>query len=107
MASDELFTRDEALGGLPAGRAATLLFLIESRTAHLVAQSRETLELFITEEMAKARDHVFLDAFKLGQEPSHRPTIQDREHHAAMWAFLVPPSGTASKDRPPRSALRR
>ncbi|HXG03751.1 MAG TPA: hypothetical protein VNO23_10105, partial [Candidatus Binatia bacterium] len=28
--SDELFTRDEALGGLPARRAATLLFLIPS-----------------------------------------------------------------------------
>ena len=34
MSPDELFTRDEVLGGLPARRAATLLFLIESRGAH-------------------------------------------------------------------------
>jgi hypothetical protein len=78
--------------GLPARRAATLLFLIESRTAHLVAQSRETLELFLTEEMAQEREHVFLDAFKLGQEPPHHPTIQDLEHHAGLWASLVPPN---------------
>jgi hypothetical protein len=39
MPADEpLFTRDEALGGLPARRAATLLFLIESRSAHFEAR---------------------------------------------------------------------
>jgi amino acid permease len=92
MASDDLLGPDEVLGGLPARRAATLLFLIESRTAHLVAQTRETLELFLTEEMAKERERVFLDAFKLGQEPSHRPTIQDIERHAGLWASLVPPN---------------
>ncbi len=40
MADDTLFTRDEVLGGLPARRAATLLFLIESRTAHMVVRSQ-------------------------------------------------------------------
>jgi amino acid permease len=90
MASDQLLTRDEVLGGLPARRAGTLLFLIESRTAYLVAQSRETLELFLTEELAKERERVFLDAFKLGQEPPHPPTIQDIERHSGLWAALVP-----------------
>jgi hypothetical protein len=31
MASGDLFSRDQALEGLPARRAGTLLFLIESR----------------------------------------------------------------------------
>jgi hypothetical protein len=47
---DELFSREEVLGGLPAKRAATLLFLIESRTAHLVEQSRRAMEFSLTEE---------------------------------------------------------
>ena len=41
MSSDPfggLFDRDELLAGLPARRANALLFLIESRTAHLVAR---------------------------------------------------------------------
>ena len=88
--ADELFTREEVLGGLPARRAATILFLIETRTAHLVAQSREALQLFLTEELVKERDRVFLDAFNLGQPPPRRPTIQELETHVRLWAPLVP-----------------
>ncbi|MFQ5657209.1 MAG: hypothetical protein ACE5G5_06685 [Candidatus Methylomirabilales bacterium] len=90
MSPDELFTREEALGGLPAKRATTLLFLIESRTAHLVDQSRRAMEFFVTEESAKERDLAFLEAFSLGREPPLRPTIQDLERHAPQWAPLVP-----------------
>lgn len=90
MSADELFTREEALGGLPARRAATLLFLIESRTAHLVDQSRRAMEIFLTEEAAKERDVAFLEAFSLGREPPVRPTIQDLERFAPLWATLVP-----------------
>lgn len=90
MPPDELFTRDEVLGGLPAKRAATLLFLIESRTAHLVDQSRRALEIFLTEETAKERDLAFLEAFSLGREPPVRPTIQDIERFAPQWTPLVP-----------------
>jgi len=70
---DELFSREEALGGLPAKRAATLLFLIESRTAHLVDQSRRAMEFSITEEAANERDLAFLEAFSLGREPPPPP----------------------------------
>ena len=87
---DELFSREEALGGLPAKRAATLLFLIESRTAHLVDQSRRAMEFSITEEAANERDLAFLEAFSLGREPPLRPTIQDLERYASHWAPLVP-----------------
>jgi intracellular septation protein A len=90
MASEELFTRDEALSGLPAQRARTLLFLIESQTAHLAAQDRRVMERFLTEEAARERDLAFLEAFALGRDPPLRPTIQDLERHSGQWAGLVP-----------------
>jgi len=90
MPPDELFTREEVLGGLPAKRAATLLFLIESRTAHLSDQSRRALEFYLTEAAAQERDLAFLEAFTLGREPPLRPTVQDLERYAPRWAPLVP-----------------
>jgi amino acid permease len=84
-----LFDREELLAGLPARRANALLFLIESRTAHLVARSRRAMERFLTEEAAQERDLAFLQAFALGRDPPLRPTIQDLERHAAEWADLV------------------
>jgi hypothetical protein len=90
MTDDHLFTREEVLAGLPARRATTLLFLIESRTAHLMARSRQAMERFLTEEAAEERDLAFLEAFALGRDPSLRPTIQDLERYAPQWASLVP-----------------
>jgi amino acid permease len=90
--SEELFTREEVMAGLPARRASTLLFLIESRTAHMVAKSRQAMERFLTEEAAKERDLAFLEAFALGRAPPLRPTIQHLERHAPQWAPLVPDS---------------
>src|SRR5215510_3781839 len=92
MSPDEpLFTRDEALGGLPARRAAILLFLIESRSAHSEAQSRRlAAEEFPTEKAAQELDLAFIEAFALSSEPPLRPTIQDLERHAAKWAYLIP-----------------
>ncbi|HEU4341962.1 MAG TPA: hypothetical protein VFU31_10360 [Candidatus Binatia bacterium] len=90
MSPDELFTRDEVLGGLPARRAATLLFLVESRTAHLADQSRRAMDFFLSEEASKERDLAFLEAFSLGREPPVRVTIQVIERFAANWASLVP-----------------
>jgi len=88
--TQNLFTRKEIMAGLPARRARTLLFLIESRTAHMVAQSRQAMERFLTEEAAKERDLAFLEAFALGRDPPLRPTIQHLERHAPQWAPLVP-----------------
>jgi amino acid permease len=84
-----LFDREELLGGLPARRANALLFLIESRTAHLVARSRRAIERFLTEEAAQERELAFLEAFALGRDPPLRPTIQDLERHSPAWAHLV------------------
>jgi hypothetical protein len=90
MSPDELFTRDEALGGFPARRAATLLFLIESRSAQLEARSLLAAEEFPTEKAAQELDLTFLEAFASSREPPLRPTIQDLERHAPKWAHLVP-----------------
>jgi hypothetical protein len=88
--ADELISRAEALGGLPAGRARTLLFLIESRTGQFEARSRLAEEELPTEQAAEERDLAFLEAFASGREPPLRPTIQDLERYAPRWAHLVP-----------------
>jgi len=95
MPSDELGlpTREEVLDGLFGGHtkaASTVLFAIESRTAHLVAQSRQAMERFLTAEAAEERELAFLEALALGRKPPLRPTIQDLERYAPQWASLVP-----------------
>ena len=94
MSEDEfggLLDRESALaGGTSARRAATVLFLIESRTAQLVAQSRQVMDKFLTEDAAEQRDLAFLEAFALGQEPPVRPTVRDLERYAPRWQPLVP-----------------
>lgn len=86
---DGLLDREEVLGGLPARRADALLFLIEARTASLVARSRRATESFLTEAVAQERELAFLEAFALGRDPPLRPTIQDLERHSQAWAALV------------------
>ncbi|MDX6683581.1 MAG: hypothetical protein QOG94_3620, partial [Solirubrobacteraceae bacterium] len=88
-AFEQLFDRERILGGLPARRANTLLYLIESRTARLAAQSRQAMARFATREAAQGRELAFLEAFALGREPPLRPTVQDLERHAPRWAPLV------------------
>ncbi|UCC64125.1 MAG: hypothetical protein JSV36_03440, partial [Anaerolineae bacterium] len=89
----ELLTPESVLEGLFGGhekRASTLLVAIESRTAHLVAQSKQAMERFLTEEAAEERELAFLEALALGREPPLRPTIQDLERYVPQWASLVP-----------------
>jgi hypothetical protein len=90
MASNELFSCEEALGGLPLRRASFLLFLIESRTARMVAHSQQAAEFSLSEEVARERDLAFLGDFALGRGPSLRPTIQDLGRYAPRWAQLAP-----------------
>jgi hypothetical protein len=95
MSSDqsEVISRQDVLDGLFGGHdraASTLLFAIESRAGHLVAQSRQAMERFLTEEMAEERELAFLEALALGRDPPVRPTIQDLERYAPQWASLVP-----------------
>jgi hypothetical protein len=90
MAPDDLFTRDEVLGGLPARRAAAALFLVESRAAYLADRSRRATDFLISEEAEERRDLAFLEAFSGGREPPVKPDIQDLEQFAPRWASLVP-----------------
>ena len=90
MAPDELFTREEALGGFPARRAAGALFLVESRVAHLTDRSRRAANFLLSEDVERRRDLAFLEAFSGGREPPVKPRIQDLERFAPQWASLVP-----------------
>ena len=90
MPGEALFSREEVLEGLPARRAAALLFLIESRTAFLVARSRQAMERFLTEDAARERERAFIEAFALGREAPLKPTLQHLERFAPQWASLVP-----------------
>lgn len=85
----EFISREEILGGLPAKRASTLLFAIESRTAHCVAISRQAMELYLTDEAAEERDLAFLQAIAQGRDPLPQK-IQGLERYAPKWALLVP-----------------
>ncbi|MGI2903284.1 hypothetical protein [Tolypothrix sp. VBCCA 56010] len=85
---DELISREEVLAGLPAKRANTLLFLIESRTAQIVARSR--VEFSLTEQAASERDLAFLEAFAFLNAPPLHPTIQHLERYARQWTLLLP-----------------
>jgi hypothetical protein len=85
---DELISQEEVLVGLPARRANTILFLIESRTAQIVARSR--VEFSLAKQAAHERDLAFLEAFALGNAPPLHPTIQQLERYALQSATLVP-----------------
>jgi hypothetical protein len=90
MAADELFRRDEVLGGLPARRAAATLFLVESRAAYLADQSRQSANFLVSENAARRRELGFVEAFNGGREPPIKATILDLEHFAPDWAPMVP-----------------
>jgi amino acid permease len=85
-----LFERDALLAGLPARRAAALLFLIESRTARLLARSRQATDVFLGEQTAQRREMAFVEAFSAGREPPVRVSIQALERYAPQWAPLIP-----------------
>jgi amino acid permease len=95
MATDDtnLFPdREELLAGLPARRAGTLLFLIESRTAYLADRSRRAMQRFGIAEDDNERELAFFAAFSQGREPPLVPAIQDLERYSQGWAPLVPPN---------------
>jgi amino acid permease/predicted transcriptional regulator len=81
--------REELLAGLPARRAGTLLFVIESRTAQLLARSRRAMQRFATDEDDDESDLAFFEAFSQGRDPPIAPAIQDLERHSRQWAPLV------------------
>lgn len=97
MMTENVISREEVLGGM-SGRAAkqasALLVLIEGQTAYLIAQSRQAMTEFPTEQAAVDRDRAFLEAIALEREPPIPPTIQDLERWAPQWASLLPENPT-------------
>src|SRR5262245_45864737 len=85
-----IFTRESVTAGLPAKRASTLLFAIESRTALLTSRARRAMVRCETEHSVAERERQFLGALAEGRTPPLRPTIQDLDRHAPEWRDLVP-----------------
>lgn len=90
MSAEELFTREEVIGGFPAKRAQTLLYLIEGQTGRQLARARRAMARIPADRVWEEQDLAFLEAFTAGREPPIRPTIQDLERYAPDWASLVP-----------------
>jgi amino acid permease len=86
----EFFSRDELLDGLPARQASAILFAMESRTAHLMAQSRYAAARYVPPKTAAGREQAFLQALAQGRDLPYRPKIQDLERFVSEWAALVP-----------------
>jgi hypothetical protein len=86
----DFFSREELLGGLPARQASTVLFAIQSRTAYLVAQSRQAAARFVPPKSAELRERDFLEALAQGRDVPFWPTIQELERYAPEWAALAP-----------------
>lgn len=84
--------REQLLGGSPARRAATLLFLIESRTAKLAARAGQRLVRPLTDRPAEERALDFVEAFSAAREEVVRPSVYQLERQADRWAPLVPPN---------------
>lgn len=83
--------REELLKGAFASgrRAGALLFAIESRTAHLVAQSQQATALYLTKKAIEERELEFLEAIASGRQLPKPPKIQDLEKFASYWVDLV------------------
>ena len=90
MPLDDFLSRDEVLGGLPAKRAQTLLYLIENRVGLLKAKSNRAMDPFFSKETAQDLDMAFLEAFSTGRQSPAPPGIQDLERFASSWTHLVP-----------------
>jgi amino acid permease len=85
----KFFSRQEIFSGLPAHRASTILYAIESRTAQLVSHARHETEFYIPPSTAQWREHEFLIAIASGRDLPLAPTIQELERYAPAWASLV------------------
>jgi hypothetical protein len=85
----EFLSREEVLGGLPARRARTLLFLIEQQSAlHACEREVGTMAL-LGERSAEARELEWIEAFALGRDAPRTTSIREIEAAAGRWAPLV------------------
>lgn len=85
----EYLSREEVLGGLPARRARTLLFLIEQHSARHASEREVGTMALLGERSAEARELAWIEAFALGRDPPTAPSIRKIEAAAPRWAPLV------------------
>lgn len=93
MATKKLISRAEVLGGMggrTAKQAHALVALIETRTAHLVAQAAQAGSVALTIAAVQTPRHDFLEALAQGRTAQAMVTIQELERFAPHWAPLVP-----------------
>jgi hypothetical protein len=90
-------SRDEVLGGL-AGRSAkqagVLLLLIETRTAQLLADSRQAAAPYSPAPTRRNQAQSYLQTVAHSREGVESVTIRDLERYAQRWADLVPDNAT-------------
>jgi hypothetical protein len=85
----DLISREEVLAGLPARRARTLVYLIERAAVRHRADREVGTMALLGERAAEDRELAWIEAFAVGDESSHRPTVQELEAAAEGWAPLV------------------
>lgn len=88
--AEQILSREEILGGLPARRAATVLHAIRARTASSAARSRRPLGGYVGERGAAQRESEFLAVLASCRDPRAKPSAQGLERYASEWAALVP-----------------
>lgn len=88
--ASDFISREELQAGLPARRASTLLFAIESRTAQLVARANKATAIYLTPKALEEQEQNFLSAIAAGRELPVQPRIQDLDRYAKHWANLIP-----------------
>jgi hypothetical protein len=89
MEFDLPFSRSEILkGGLQGRRATSLVSLIEHRTAYLMAQVREAINILLDREREAGLGSGGL--LQLRQQSTEGITINELERYAPQWASLIP-----------------
>ena len=93
MTTKKPLSRDEVLGGL-GGRATkqanSVLALIENRTAQLVAQAHEIANPALAVMATSNTQRAYLEALAQARATHTKPSIQELERYASLWAILVP-----------------
>jgi hypothetical protein len=103
MASHDLFTREEVLGGLPARRAHALLYQIEGATARAARRTGRVASLIgiaetnpptvaslSGEDLPRDSDAAWYQTFDRRRGDRPPPSVQQIERCARDWGYLAP-----------------
>ena len=88
--SDELFSREEILGGLHGSQAKRLLFWIETHTAYMVFRARRAIRQFLGQEVVYDAAPELLKDLGLSIQSRAKVTLDELERYAPHWQSLVP-----------------